>query len=223
MSSFIAAVDKVQPQFSNLSAADQQGSTSEGPFHHWQFLSAAWWILAENSSFLNMALYTLYNRVFFFFVCIFIPHIYMQTGFWVTNNVTLWNLTESVLLELCQCIIVQTFYMSCSCSPHGLHLGPSDGIFCCIASTLCTSVIFRRNSLVVACTDAAVQVEPVLVFSCRPAFFSLLHVALHLEIVSSFLCLPCTWSELTFGKLSQMWMRKNYNIVNVHRFFSLYI
>lgn len=124
--------------------------------------------------------------IFFFWMCLYAawPHIYMQTGFWVTNNVTLWNLAESVLLELWQCIIVQTFYMSCSCSPHGLHLGPSDGIFCCIASTLCTSVIFRRNSLVVACTDAAVKVEPVLVFSCRSAFFPLLNVAFHLEIVS---------------------------------------
>lgn len=40
MSSFTGAVDKVQPQFPNLSAAEQQGPTNDGPFGHWQCLSA---------------------------------------------------------------------------------------------------------------------------------------------------------------------------------------
>lgn len=51
MTSFTVAMDKVQPQFSNLYWADQQHSTSEEPCHHWQCLSACRWILLKCSFF----------------------------------------------------------------------------------------------------------------------------------------------------------------------------
>lgn len=51
MTSFTVAMDKVQPQFSNLYWADQQHSTSEEPCHHWRCLSACRWILLKCSFF----------------------------------------------------------------------------------------------------------------------------------------------------------------------------
>lgn len=61
MASFILAMDKVQPQFSNLYWADQQHSTSEGPCRCWRCLPACRHVLLKFSVFSSP--YSLFHKL----------------------------------------------------------------------------------------------------------------------------------------------------------------
>lgn len=113
---------QIYPQLTN------KASTSEGP------LAADGVCQPPDESWRRAAAFSIWpctccTTGCFLFVCFFWylfavwPHILMQTGFWIANNVTLGNFSEFLLLGVYQGSIMLTF----SCLPVVQHTGCTAG------------------------------------------------------------------------------------------------